>query len=151
LCIPKGKTLGGKSLRGLILEQAHKVIGHFGEQRTSDYVRRWYWWPRINGDTEKFCKSCVICQRSKTSNLKLAGKLHPLPIPKCPWESIGMDFVGPFPSAKGYNYLWVVICRLTSCLHLVPVTTSTTVVELAHLFLKEIVCLHGLPKLIISD
>ncbi|KAJ3831171.1 hypothetical protein F5878DRAFT_647874 [Lentinula raphanica] len=42
MCIPGGKSSSGKTLRGLLLEQAHEIVGHFGEQRTSDYVRRWY-------------------------------------------------------------------------------------------------------------
>ncbi|KAJ3832714.1 hypothetical protein F5878DRAFT_646539 [Lentinula raphanica] len=37
LCIPQGKSASGKTLRGLVLEQAHDIVGHFGEQlyRTS--------------------------------------------------------------------------------------------------------------------
>ncbi|KAF9069568.1 hypothetical protein BDP27DRAFT_1176007, partial [Rhodocollybia butyracea] len=44
LCIPNSKTVKGQSLRGIIAEQAHEVLGHFRGQRTSDYIRRWYWW-----------------------------------------------------------------------------------------------------------
>jgi len=51
-----------------------------------------------------------------------AGKLHLLPIATRPWKSIGMDFIGPFPEVNRYNYLWVVICRMTSMVHLIPVT-----------------------------
>lgn len=69
LCIPKGNIKSGKAIWGLILEQAHDTIGHFGEQCTSNYVRHWYWWPHINGDTEQFCKSSTVCQRSKVPNL----------------------------------------------------------------------------------
>jgi hypothetical protein len=32
-----------------------------------------------------------------------------LPILTKPWDSIGMDFIGPFPESKGFNYLWVII------------------------------------------
>ncbi|KAJ3973400.1 hypothetical protein EV361DRAFT_796272, partial [Lentinula raphanica] len=45
MCIPKGcSSENGKSLRGIVIEQAHEILGHFGGQRTSDYVRCWYWW-----------------------------------------------------------------------------------------------------------
>ena len=53
-----------------------------------------------------FCKTCGICQTSKPTNQKLTGKLHPLPIPTKPWDSIGMDFIRPFPESKRYNYLY---------------------------------------------
>jgi hypothetical protein len=64
LCIPSSKLLD-TILHARIVEQAHQVVGHFGSQRTSDYVRRWYWWPRIYSDIEKYCRSCEICTRSK--------------------------------------------------------------------------------------
>lgn len=151
LCIPHGTSQNGKSLYGIIAEQAHEVLGHFGGQRTSDYVRRWYWWPRVNAHLEEFCKTCDICQQAKVSNRMPAGKLHPLPIPSKPWESIGMDFIGPFPESQGYDYLWVVLCRLTSRVHVIPVTTTTTATQLSWIYIKEIVRLHGLPSSIVSD
>ena len=62
-----------------------------------------------------------------------------------------MDFIGPFPKSKGYDYLWVVICRLTSMVYLTPVKTIIKASELASLYMKEIVRLHGLPDTIVSD
>ena len=62
-----------------------------------------------------------------------------------------MDFIGPFPEVKGYNYLWVVICWMTSMVHLVPVHTTMTAKELSWKYLREIVRLHGLPSSIVSD
>ncbi|TDL14375.1 hypothetical protein BD410DRAFT_691463, partial [Rickenella mellea] len=56
---------------------------------------------------EKFCRSCGICQMSKTVNQKPAGLLHTLPIPNRPWGSLGMDFVGPFPRLDGFDYMLV--------------------------------------------
>jgi hypothetical protein len=64
LCIPSAKSLK-TTIRARIVEQAHQVVGHFGSQRTSDYIRRWYWWPRIHSDVEKYCRSCEMCARSK--------------------------------------------------------------------------------------
>jgi hypothetical protein len=79
------------------------------------------------------------------------GKLHPLPIPIKPWDSIGMDFIGPFPESKGYNYLWVIICRMMSMVHLIPVHTRMKASQLSWIYLQEIVRLHRLLSLIISD
>lgn len=79
------------------------------------------------------------------------GLLHGLPIPDKPWSSIGMDFVGPFPEVDGYNYLWVIVCRLTSMVHLIPVHTTNRATDLSWVFIREIVCLHGLPESIVSD
>jgi len=86
-------------------------------------------------DTEKVCKLCEICTQAKGEYQKPAGKLHPLQIATRPWELIGMDFIGPFPEVNGYNYLWVVICRMTSVVHLVPVNMKTTASQLSTIYI----------------
>src|ERR1700719_3927998 len=62
-----------------------------------------------------------------------------------------MDFIGPFLKSHGFDYLWVVICRLTSMVDLIPINTMTTASELASLYVKKVVCLQGLPHSIVSD
>ncbi|KAJ2974623.1 hypothetical protein NUW54_g11865 [Trametes sanguinea] len=62
-----------------------------------------------------------------------------------------MDFVEPFPLSSGYDYLWVVVCRLTSMAHLIPVRTTDTAADLVMVYLREVVRLHGLPDSIVSD
>ena len=62
-----------------------------------------------------------------------------------------MDFIGPFPKSLGKNYLWVIICHLTSQVHLIPINTTTKTIELANEFLIHIVRLHRLPTSIVSD
>jgi hypothetical protein len=150
LCIPSAKSLE-TTIRARIVEQAHQVVGHFGSQRTSDYIRRWYWWPRIHSDVEKYCRSCEMCARSKGECRAPAGKLHLLPIATRPWELIGTDFIGPFLEVDGFNYLWVVICRLSSMVHLILINTKTTATQLSSIYMREVVRLHGLPSSIVSD
>lgn len=72
-------------------------------------------------------------------------------VPSKPWESVGMDFLGPFPSSEGYNYLLVVICRLTSMVRLIPTTTDVRASGVARLYYKHIWIDYGLPKSIVSD
>jgi RNase H-like domain found in reverse transcriptase/Reverse transcriptase (RNA-dependent DNA polymerase)/Integrase zinc binding domain len=150
LCIPRVITKD-YSLTATVIEQGHTILGHFGAQKTADYICRWYWWPRITQEVNKYCDSCSTCQANKTSTQRPVGLLHSLPIPNRPWGSIGMDFIGPFPKSQGYDYLWVVICRLTSMVHLIPVNTTVKASELASIYVKEVVRLHGLPDSIVSD
>jgi len=58
-----------------------------------------------------------------------------------------MDFIGPFPEVNGYNYLWVVICRMTSMVQLIPVNTKMAASQLSTVYIQ----LHGLPSSIVSD
>jgi len=151
VCIPRRAFLKGRRLVEVIINQAHSTIGHFGQFHTSRYIQRYYWWPSMGTDIELFCSSCTSCQDTKDSNQKPSGLLCSLPIPNQPWQSIGMDFMGPLPMSKSYDYLLVVIDRLTSQVHLVPTTTRVTAKEVVWLFLTEVVRLHGVPDSIVSD
>jgi hypothetical protein len=102
-------------------------------------------------DVQNFCTSCGVCQTTKTDNRRPQGLLHPLSVPHRPWGSIGMDFVGPFLEANGYDYCLVVICRLTSMVHLLPITKTIKASEVTFLYLSQIVRLHGMPDSIVSD
>jgi len=151
LCVPD-VILEGRKVTEFIIDHAHKVVGHFSSRITAEYIRGYYWWPSLVKEVQSFCRSCGVCQTTKPTNQKVPGLLHSLPVPNRPWQSIAMDFVGPFPPSKeGHNYVWVVLCRLSVRIHLVPLKTTTSASELAWMFLKEIVRLHGLPDSIISD
>ena len=102
-------------------------------------------------DIEAFCMSCGACAASKDTNSKPRGLLHNLPIPDRPWQSISMDFLGPLPKSNNFDYLLVIIDRLTSQVHLVPTTTTVTAKGVAWIVLKEVVRLHGIPESIVSD
>ena len=150
VCIPH-VMVGRRFLTEVIIEQAHITLGHMSAQKTDEYIRQWFWWPRIGHEVRRYCDSCGSCQTSKSSTQRPRGLLHPMPIPSRPFGSIGMDFVGPFPPSSGHDYLWVVICRLTSMVHLIPIKTTTKASELAWLFIQHVVRLHGLPDSIVSD
>ena len=151
LCIPCMMFKSCK-LTEIVIDQAHRTIGHVGSECTNRYIHKSYWWSTLSKDVAKFCLTCGTCQAIKPSTQRPMGLLHPLPIPSRPWESIGMDFIGPLPPLpEGYNFIWVVINRLTSMVHLVALKTSATAVEVAKRYLQGIVRLHGVASSIVSD
>ena len=98
ICISPKAIQKGKQLIKIIINHAHNIIGHFGQFRTSQYIRRYFWWPSMSHDIESYCKTCSIGATSKDTNSKPTGLLHSLPIPDRPWQSIGLDFMGPLPN-----------------------------------------------------
>ncbi|KXN88531.1 hypothetical protein AN958_07211, partial [Leucoagaricus sp. SymC.cos] len=70
-----------------------------------------------------FCRSCEMCTHTKVLTTKPRGKIHPLPIPTKLWNCIEMDFISLFSGLRGHNYLWIVICCMTSMAHLILVHT----------------------------
>ena len=146
-----GSLSKGRRVTKIAIDQAHHIVSHKAARKMHDYLACWYWWLTMAKDVEAFCKSCGTCQTTKTSTAKPKGLLHTLPVPNTLWSSIAMDFVGLFPEVHGYNHHLVVICQLTSLVHLIPRVTTVKASDVAWLYLKEIMCLHGLLETIVSD
>jgi hypothetical protein len=73
-------------------------------------------------------------------------------VPEWKWEEIDMDFiVGLSRTQSGYDSIWVIVDRLTKVAHFIPVKTTYSGPQLAELYMSRIVCLHGVPKKIVSD
>jgi hypothetical protein len=73
-------------------------------------------------------------------------------VPKWKWEEIVMDFIMGLPRTQsGYNSIWVIVDRLTKVAHFISVKTTYSGLQLAELYMLRRVCLHGVPKKIVSD
>jgi IS30 family transposase len=63
-----------------------------------------------------------------------------------------MDFIVGLPCTQvGYDSIWVIVDRLTKVAHIILVRTTYSGAKLAELYMSRIVCLHGVPKKIVSD
>jgi hypothetical protein len=102
-------------------------------------------------DVDLFCTSCAKCQMNKDSTKRPVGLLHSLPVLERPWQSRGMDFMGPLPKSDTHDYLLVVIDHLTSQVHLIPTNTRVMAKGVAWLFHHKVVHIHSVPDSIMSD
>ena len=94
---------------------------------------------------------CDTCQRNKSPRHKPFGLLQPLPVPTRPWSSLSMDFIVKLPKSKGFDSVFVVVCRFTKQAHFIPCKESMSSSDLADLYINNIFKLHGLPDDIESD
>lgn len=63
-----------------------------------------------------------------------------------------MDFiVGLPPTIRGMNAIWVIMNRLTKSAHFLSIKETYKLEQLVKLYVKEIVCRHGVPVSIVSD
>jgi predicted Fe-Mo cluster-binding NifX family protein len=63
-----------------------------------------------------------------------------------------MDFVTGLPrSQEGYDSIWVIVDRLTKSTDFLPVKITYGYAKLAKLFISNIVRLHGVSILIVSN
>jgi hypothetical protein len=149
LCVPDLKPI-----RELILKEAHEIAYsiHPGSEKMYQDLKRRFWWYGMKREIAEFVAICDSCQRTKAEHQRPAGLLQPLRIPQWKWDEIGMDFIVGLPRTRtSYDSIWVVVDRLTKVAHFIPVKTTYTGATLAELYMSRIVCLHGVPKKIVSD
>jgi hypothetical protein len=149
LVIPKNKDLKKK-----ILDEAHlsKFSMHLGSTKMYHDLKPLYWWTRMKREIAQYVSQCDTCQRIKASHLKSAGVLQPLSIPLWKWDDISMYFIVGLPNtSRHHDSIWVIVDRLTKVAHYLPMHTTDKAQKYAKLYIDWIVCLHGLPRTIVSD
>ena len=93
------------TLRPDVLQALHDdpTSGHLGYSRTLARIQEKYYWPRLAADVTRYVRTCRDCQRRKTPPTRPAGLLQPIEPPRRPFQQIGMDLLGPFPTSNSGN------------------------------------------------
>jgi hypothetical protein len=100
----------------------------------------------------KYVSECDTYQRIKPSHLKAAGALQSLIMPSLKWDDINMDFIMGLPNtSQRHDSIWVIVDRLTKAADFLPVHTTYKAHQYMELYIDRIVCLHRIPRTIISD
>lgn len=146
LCIPSC------SMRENLIKEKHSggIRGNFGAEKTYEQLNRFYFWPKMRSEVERYMKNCKVCQYAKGRSQNI-GLYVPLPIPDRPCNMVSMDFVFGLPNnQRGNDLIYVVVDKFFKMAHFIPCYKTSDATHIANLFFKEIVRLHGLPKSIVS-
>jgi len=129
-----------KKLREEILKEHHNPvdIGHPGQYRMPELLKRTYWWPGLKEDIKKYVQGCFKCQQNKVQHQRRAGELHPLEISKGPWQEISIDMIGPLPSSNGMDTILVIVDQFTKMIRLKATTMNTLSEGIAKTYRDEI-------------
>ncbi|GJX56461.1 putative reverse transcriptase domain-containing protein [Tanacetum coccineum] len=144
-----------KTVRAANLGRLIKQIFEFRLDGTRCFENR-VWLPRFGGlrdlvmhKSHKSKYSIHLGSDKMYQDLKL---LYWWPNMKVDIATITMDFVsGLLRTPSGYDTIWVIVDRLTKSAHFLPMKKMDSMEKLTQLYLKEVVCRHGVPVSIISD
>nr|GEY44375.1 putative reverse transcriptase domain-containing protein [Tanacetum cinerariifolium] len=122
----------------------HKSLQYILDQKELNMRRRR--WIELLRDYD-----CEIRYHSRKANVvadALVRKEREKPLR----ENVTMDFVTGLPrTPSGYDSIWVIVDRLTKLAYFLPKKKTDIIEKLAELYLKEIICRHGVPVSVISD
>lgn len=125
------------------------LAGHFGISKTSNRIKRRFFWPGMCHDIRDLCRRCQTCQKTTPKHSPKAP-LVPLPIIRTPFTRLAMDMIGPLPPTdEGHKYILTVCDYGTRYPEAFPLksTTSREVAEaLIDMFSRT-----GIPDEILTD
>ena len=146
----KKKLIVPDSLRVELLQLAHDVSGHSGQQRTFDRLKPNFFWPKMRRDVYLYVQTCGTCNRSKKPSVKPKAKLGSYHA-GAPMERLHIDILGPFvESHSGNKYVVMIVDQFTKWLecHAIPDQTAEVVTDV---LLKQVIVRFGIPRTIHSD
>ena len=140
-------------LRPRIMEVAHGSImeGHLGIKKTTDNIESAFYWPGIQSDITRFCKSCDVCQKKVNKGSVPKVPLQQMPLIDTSFKRVAIDLVGPIrpPSEEGHRYILTLVDFATRYPEAVPlktIDTETVAEALVNSFSRL-----GIPEEILSD
>ena len=125
-----------KKLRPRILSLIHK--GHLGIVGTKQKLRSRLWWPWMEKDAEKYCKTCYGCQL--VSILSPPEPIRVTALPTGPWRDLAVDLLGPLPTGESI----LVVVDYYSRYYEVDILRSSITSKIIS-SLEEMFARHGLP------
>ena len=142
------RPLVPKNLRRKVFLSLHS-LSHPGARATSKMIRQRFVWPHMDKDIRAWCRECLSCQKSKVHRHTSTAPAS-FPLPRCRFQHIHMDLVGPLPSSNGHTHILTIIDRFTRWPVAIPLPDTSTETVLRSLISGWVASL-GVPETITTD
>lgn len=139
--------------RQTVLKLAHESIlaGHMSAARTLSRVLSEFYWPGIQSDTKRYCRSCDICQRTVPKGRIPKIPLGKMPLIDQPFKRVAVDIIGPLSpvTSHGNRYILTLVDYATRYPEAVALPTIET--ERVAEALLDMFCRIGFPMEMLTD
>ena len=138
-------------MQGILFHcHSSEYAGHFATFKTvSKVLQAGYWWPTLFRDAHEFVSKCDACQRK--GNISKRNEMPQNFILEVEvFDVWGIDFMGPFPSSYGNEYILVAVDYVSKWVEAVASKTNDSSV-VKKMFKTVIFPRFGIPRVVISD
>ena len=124
--------------------------GHHSAERTvAKILQCGFYWPTMFKDARAFVITCDQCQR--TGNIGKKQEMLQKPILEVEiFDVWGLDFMGPFPSSCGNQYILVAVDYVSKWVEAIALPTNRGK-DVVRFVKKNIFSRFGVPRAILSD
>ncbi|KAK3517705.1 hypothetical protein QTP70_015707, partial [Hemibagrus guttatus] len=145
---PPTKVFMPPQFRIQVIQWVHEApsLGHPGVRRSTQLIRRRFWWPSLAVDVDRYVQACPSCAQARTSRQLPEGLLEPLPIPQRPWSHLSVDFLTDLPDSGGYTVVLVVVDRFSKGCKLIPLKGLPSAMQTAEALFVHVFQNFGLPE-----
>jgi RNase H-like domain found in reverse transcriptase/Integrase zinc binding domain/Integrase core domain len=140
-------------LRPDLLRQFHDVTiaGHFGWRKVCLALSRFYFWPELKEDVQRYVRACPQCQRIKAT-VQPATPILPLQVPNRPFEEISLDWVSGLPrNSHGHDSVLNIVDRFSKWAIVIPCSKTMSTPQFISALWEHVFSWVGLPAKIIGD
>jgi hypothetical protein len=148
-----------KSMEEEVIKRFHNDVreGHPGEARTTEKIRRQFYFPGMMKKIRRWIKGCDDYQRNKINTEKPKGLMQEWNLtPERPWQHLTIDFMRlpetEYPVTKTrLNQVIVVVDRFSKYAILIPSRTDDDTEVVFQLLWEKVFSVFGIPETITSD
>jgi transposase InsO family protein len=140
------------SLVPTVLRQIHDGVSgnHCGIDRTYHKCCQRYWWFYMYASIVRYVQRCHSCQLVKRSSVNTPGYARDYSKVLQPFDTISIDIKILPRTKKGNTCVLVINDWLTRWMEAYALPNSKSI-TVANALLRNWICRHGLPKVILSD
>ena len=146
------------------------LIEHFDVQKTLNLFQKKYFWfnsfdvfietsyekSNMKKIVKKYCETCFVCKRNKTSRHKSYNQFQFLFIFEYKWNDLFMNFVIDLSNNRNYtntifDSIFVIVCRLTKMIYYILCIKNIFFENFVDIFIRKIIKFYDFFSFIMTN